>query len=304
MKKQILPIILLCIGISSVHGMGMSMFASSDLNTTYDRSETIILEDFTVLNLADSTEVYFVTFSGGQSGSTSSRYLTDGSNQISYGIYDDTVGSTILRDIEDEPASNEVLSGTVGSYATEGHSYAVIVDPDQFPPAGSYTDTFTIGLYTGTVGDLPSAQEEDTQSVNLTVTVEPVLDVALVDTGQPFNEEDTSLSINFGTLYYGDSRGGDIVVRANTIYSLSLNSFNGGIMVNDIVDDDSTVPYTLQIDGASLTLPAGTETLVTSGAGPTSVTGQRYSFNVSIGDFGMATEGDYHDEITVTVTAQ
>ncbi|MFO7850301.1 MAG: spore coat protein U domain-containing protein [Spirochaetia bacterium] len=269
--------------------------------------ETVAEESLTVRSKAEAVS-YFITFSGGQAGDTGGRYLSDGTNTLYYGIYDGASSRTLLKDIDDNPNANEVLSGSLenagNGWAETQETFALILEYDQFPPAGQYTDDFTITLYRGDVEDISSAEYVEETQVSIRIKVQSALDIALVPSGSPFDETDTSLTLDFGVLSAGSERSGDIMVRSNDTYSLSLNSTHGGVMENFDENDPSTVPYTLFVEGSPLSLSAGTETTVAAYDGPTSVTGKRYGLKIRIEDFGMATEGKYEDTLSVTVTAQ
>ncbi|MFO7850194.1 MAG: spore coat protein U domain-containing protein [Spirochaetia bacterium] len=278
-----------------------------NMNTTFDLDKETINEEDLTIRSKDGAASYFLTFSGGQAGDTGGRYLTDGTHSLHYGIYDGVNSRTLLKDIDDNPSSDEVLSGSLedrGNNWTEAiESFAVILEYDQFPPAGQYTDDFTITLYKGNAEDISSAEKIEEAKVKLRVKVESVLDISLVPRGSSFDETKTDLTLDFGVLSAGSERSGDIMVRSNDTYSLTLNSENGGVMENFYEEDTSTVPYTLSVNGSELNLSSDTETTVAANDGPTPVTGERYTLNVRIGDFGMATEGEYQDIISVTVTA-
>lgn len=249
--------------------------------------------------------VYFVTFSPGQSGNFAARAAKSGANALPYQIYDSMTSRNVLKDLTANPSVTNVLTGSFAAsgtnWTTQNLSYTVHLPSGQLPPAGTYTDSVGMEVYVGT----PSSHGARQQRVTFTISIamSPSLDVALVATGAPFNAASTAFTFDFGILSTGGSRGADLVVRANSLSTISITSLNGGVMKNADSGDDSAVPYQLLVNGSAITLPAGTPRPIASSAPATSFSGTRYVISAVIGSWGWATEGSYSDVLTVQAAA-
>jgi len=283
---------------------------TKNVSSTFLTDQEVAIPQTLNIRSKDEAGDYFITFSAGVSNDFSQRELLSGADVMYYNIYNNSNERTILKDLTANPASSEVLSGTItaaelaetNGWLSRTHSYIIILDRDQFPTAGTYEDTVvTVTLYTGVPG---SSQKVDQETLKITVTMDPVLEMAIVPDGAPLNTTDPNLTLDFGTLYAGAVREADLVVRSNSYYGINLRSEQGGVMTIQDPIDTSTVPYILSVDGLAKSLPAGSDEPLSSSAAPTGITGEIYDLAVEIQEFGMATEGSYADIITITVSAQ
>jgi spore coat protein U-like protein len=271
----------------------------------YDPDAGTTLTQSIVIRHRNAACDYFVTFSAGQSGSFAARAATSGANSLSYQVYDDMTGRNVLKDLSANPSLAEVLSGyfaaSGGTWTTQTKTYTVHVPAGQLPPAGTYTDSVQMEVWDGT----PASPGTRDQRVTFTISivVGPALDVALVATGGPFNKASTSVTFDFGTLAAGGTRAADLVVRANSLNTITISSANGGVLKNADPGDDSAVPYVLRVNGSPLALPAATPVPIASSAPATGFSGTRYAISTVIGTVGWATEGSYSDVLTIQAAA-
>lgn len=249
---------------------------------------------------------YFVTFSAGQSGNFTARQAADGlGNFLAYQVYDNLTNRNILKDLTGAPTSSEVISG---SFITQNppqnfnHDFTVVLPGNQIPVSGTYTDTLVMTLYYGT---LASYIQGDTKSVPITftVTIPTEILMSLVPEGNAFDESSLSVDLNFGTVFQGAERTADLIVKANTTYSVGVTSTAGGVLKHTDMLDPSTVPYDFTVNGSPVPLPAGFQTSIATGAPPTPPDGELYRLTFKIGDLGTASSGDYADTLSLTVTA-
>lgn len=123
-------------------------------------AELVIGATFTVQHRGAGSS-YFVTFSAGQSGSFDPRFASStGGVTLSYQLYDSSIDRNILKDLSATPAPQEVLSGSFpddSKWSVQDLSFVVVVPPGQFPQAGTYEDTITLTLYSGTLGSYVQA---------------------------------------------------------------------------------------------------------------------------------------------------
>ncbi len=247
---------------------------------------------------------WFVTFSQGLYGTFADRRARGAGGYLSYQVYDNAVSRNVLKDLSANPSASEVLAGTftyATGWQTQNGPFTVVVPSGQLPAPGAYTDTINLELYAGTPAS-PGAQQ-DTASFAVSITVTASLDVSLVATGAPFNIGSISATFDFGALVAGASRGGDILVRSNGPYSITVTSLGGGVLKPADLSDPSSVPYAVIANGLPVPLAPGIAEPVATGAAATTYAGARYSLSVGIGSYGWATEGAYSDVLTFQATA-
>jgi spore coat protein U-like protein len=298
-------------GSVSLHALKFRGAAPRINNVAFTLDQEVIVTETVKVNHRGGAVEYFLTFSAGNSGDFTNRTLTEAGGAVMYyNIYDNAASRNILKDLSAQPSSSQVLTdsftaaeGGAGGGTTHELSFTVILDPNQFPLAGQYQDLITIEMYAGTPAAPEPGGPVDTTELNITAQMDSVMELSVVPDGALFDSARTSLTLDFGVMYPGTGRDADLLVRANSSYSVSISSANGGIMPIQDATDTSTVPYTLTANGAQLDLSAGTDVLIASGAGPTTENGDRYDLRVVIGEYGMATEGTYMDSLSITVAA-
>jgi len=274
--------------------------------------EVIISETIRVNHKGQGTD-FFITFSTGQSGQFANRYLLDpvSGGIMYYQIYDNAAARRILVDLSAGPSSSQVLSGSftdaeagAGGGTTKDMTFVVILDPDQFPLAGQYSEEVRLELWAGTAENPLGGGPEATVIMSMSAQMDQVMDMSLVSSGGAFDAASTELTLDFGELYAGSRRYADLMVRANSGYSVYMRSQNSGVMMIQDVSDTSTVPYALSVAGGGVDLSSGADVPVVSLGGPSTIMGDRYTIGVEIEEFGMATEGFYTDMLIITVAAQ
>jgi len=245
---------------------------------------------------------YFITFPAGQSADFSARRLANGAYGLDYRIYDNMTARDALKDLSANPTSSEVLSGSfpasTAGWNTQTQSFTLYVPAGQTPPAGSYADTLTLGLYEGTPSQ-PGALM-DSLTCTLAVTVPTSLAISLVPRGAAFDAASTALGLDFGILSAAGAVGGDLMVRSNVPYSVLVTSANGGVLA--MAGSPDTVPYVFRVDGSVVSLSAGAAQTIVSAAGYTSSGGASYLLNFTVGSLGWPAEGTYTDLLTFSVT--
>lgn len=274
--------------------------------------EVIISETIRVNHKGQGTD-FFITFSTGQSGQFANRYLLDpvSGGIMYYQVYDNAADRRILVDLSAGPSLSQVLSGSfsdaeaaAGGGTTKDLTFVVILDPDQFPLAGQYAEELRLELWAGTPDNPRGGGPEDTAIMSMSAQMDQVMDISLVPSGGSFDSSRTELTLDFGELYAGSRRHADLMVRANSGYSVYMRSQNSGVMMIQDVTDTSSVPYSLSVAGGGVDLSSGTDVPVVPLGGPSTIRGDRYDVGVEIEDFGMATEGFYTDMLIITVAAQ
>ncbi|MBI4183924.1 MAG: spore coat protein U domain-containing protein [Proteobacteria bacterium] len=278
--------------------MGSVRFRGGDRYEVFEptaRAETVFFE---VRHKAGDACAFFVTFSPGGAGSYDRR-LASGADELAYQVYDGPSKSNVLKALPEASAA-EVLAGEFGpGLETVELSYYVEVPPLQVVPPGSYADQITLSLYEGT---LTNHVFKRSQGVRIDARVRPTVQVCVVGCGALFDPYATRRTLDFGRLETGEIRNADVLVRANTDYTMLFSSENRGVM-RHVTLADSSVPYLLTVNGDAVDLGAP-HAVVAEGAGPTTATGDRFTVSATVGTLDNALAGPHADNINVTVRAR
>jgi hypothetical protein len=227
------------------------------------------------------------------------RQMYRGFDTAPYQLYRSFPYVDVLKDISDAVVSSDVISSSFPENAgsiQNVDTYRAVLGNTSGVPVGIYFDTVTIRLYEGT---LSSYSLQDTTTVFFWYSSTRSTDLSLVSTGSAFNAAATNMSLDFGTMYTGESRAFDIIVMTNAGYSLSMSSQNGGKMQHTSLSTGS-VPYALTVNSNTVSLGSG-NTVVATGSGASPAGGTRVPVIVTIGSLGNSVSGDYRDSVTVTV---
>lgn len=284
---------------------GLSIVANN-LSQTWDLNWSIKAISIQISKTNPDACTFGLGFSQGVAGSYT-RYAekADGS-QLKYQIYQDTGASKILKDVPDLSTANDVIMVTMPAGSppiTQIYyfdvPYATAVAPT-LAASGSYTDTFIINAYEGADFSSLVAPPDATASVSVNLTVDKMVNLALVDTGGVFQDTATTKSIEFGQLVTGKTARFDMVVRTNAGASVTVESLNNGRLKH--TTKNSYVDYTIYVNNVAAD-PSGA-TPVLTGPTQTALVGVGYPVKVVIGTVNaMSLAGPYSDTVTITATA-
>jgi spore coat protein U-like protein len=241
---------------------------------------------------------YFLTFSRGMSMNYN-RQMFKGSDVAPYQLYRTFPYADVLKDLSDAVSNSDVIVSSFPDNAGSTQnveSYRAVLGNVTSIPVGLYFDTVTVRLYEGT---LSGYFLRDSTTVNFQYSSTRSIDLSLVPTGGAFNASATSMSLDFGTMYTGESRAFDIVLVTNAGYSLSMNSQNSGQMKHESLSNGA-VPYALTVNSSVVSLGGG-NTVVARGSGVSPSGGSRVPVVVTIGALANSVSGTYRDSITITV---
>jgi spore coat protein U-like protein len=242
---------------------------------------------------------FFVTF-GNVGGAGSERRAAQGGDSLRYEIYDSVTRRAALRDLPAATAS-EVLSGAFAAGEDlKELSYVILVPPEQVRPSGVYTQPIKITVYQGT---RDSYLEKDAKTVVFSIRVDSVAELSLGEAGAPFDARAKGHRLDFGNLEKSQAKGVDIRVRSNAGYHITMESENGGLMKNIDPRHPVTIPYSLQINSAAVSLRRIGQTVLTRGSRLTDRNGDLHQVLVTIGQVGNAWAGTYQDNIILTVVS-
>lgn len=243
---------------------------------------------------------FFLVFDYGTASSFSTRRLQNGIYEYPVNIYKDAAGTQILKSITDAATTNDILSGIfpAGSGSTTSNqTYRPKIVPENYRRFGTFTQTFNVGLYSGTLASNTFVQS---RTATLTYTQAKQIDLSLVNTGAAFNTADTSQTVNFGNLSQGQTSTFDLIVSYNAGYSLVITSTNNGRL--KLSTSAVYIPYTFKLNGSTIDLSTGSVDLTdVTGISPTG--GQRLPIELTVGSLGSTIPGSYSDNVTLSVTS-
>lgn len=164
-------------------------------------------------------------------------------------------------------------------------------------PAATYADTLTFRTYRSASGPLVQVGADRTTTASAVLEARAQVNIAGASGtfGTPFALD----RIDFGTLANGAARNAIVQVRATSPVSINVSSLNHGRLKHKVILTDDGVPYTMQLDGAPVTLGGATTSLNRSP--PVSLDGINYPMNIQIGDVSGRPAGDYQDTLTINV---
>jgi hypothetical protein len=172
------------------------------------------------------------------------------------------------------------------------------VTPNQFLPAGTYTDSIDLNVYTP-----GSDQSEDSIPVDIEVLVSQFVGLNVGDINVFDPQYQGGYGMDFETLQSFVSLSTNVVALANSPCTISASSANNGSMKHESLDE--YIPYQFSFAQASVDL-SGSQTnqvVVLGSTNITSSTGDVYQISVEIGQFDWKPVGDYHDTISFEIEA-
>ncbi len=248
--------------------------------------------------------LYSYGFSTGNASDYNRYLISNNGDQLSYNLYKATDFQNILKEIDDVSQNAEAIFGYVlssNTWISNSFDLRVSIDNSVLVPSGTYEDNVTVKLYSGFPYNSPVL--ERSTNLRIRITVDPEINISLVATGGDHDPASTTYNMDFGELQTGESMGADLKVVANTPHKVYFESENRGEMVNSSPSSSSTIAYTLSVSGNSVNLNAGSPRKVVDQNGITSVTGDTYPINVTIGSTTNKDTGSYSDSITITAEA-
>jgi spore coat protein U-like protein len=139
--------------------------------------------------------------------------------------------------------------------------------------------------------------------VVFSVRIDPVAEMSLGEPGATFDATAKGHRLDFGSLAKGKAKGLDLRVRSNAGYHVTMASENVGVMKNSDPSNPATIPYSLQIGGAAVSVGRAEQTVLSRRNRLTDRNGDLHALLVTIGQVGNAPSGTYQDNLTVTVVS-
>lgn len=247
---------------------------------------------------------YFVGFSKGRAVDYNRNlYLIN--SKIPIQLYKNNPSNNILKDTPDVQNENDCISGIFNKKDkilenTQGYK-TILSLPSNIMLAGTYTETFAVNLYQGTLAG--GYSKKDTKTITYTYNYPTKIDLSLVNSGAPFDLTATYQTLNFGILTTGQTQSFDIVVLSNSGYNLYFSSTNNGNLKH--VNYNSNVIYSMYVNNGqvNLTTSSSNPVPVASGVGLTANEGVRIPIRVTMGEVKNQLAGQYADVIFITISS-
>ncbi|MEK2643851.1 spore coat protein U domain-containing protein [Bdellovibrio sp. BCCA] len=245
---------------------------------------------------------FFITFDYGTSTSATGRSLKAGSSQWPFQLYKNSSATQILKRFPNVSSNSDVVTG----YLADGSSdrqvnvsyWAILNTTNPWLRFGNYTETITANLYRGTISSYTFVES---RSISFNYNAPKRVDISLVATGAAFNINDTTETMNFGTISSGASRSADVIVKYNAGYTLYASSANNGRLKHQT--QNQYIPYSITFRGTSVNLNTSSSSPVQVfrefGTSPAS--GLVIPVTATIGTVSVSQTGTYQDTITLTV---
>ncbi len=279
-----------------VHPAQITVFSGIPYDLFGEGRQTVRV-DFDVIGLTLNCTFYVGISSAEESQGI--RTVRQGGASLAYWLSLDSAGGSILRDWPQD-SRKDLLSGRLNLFRLrESLTYFIQVNKGQVVASGRYSDPVTVTVYRKSGNDLVPV---DHIQVTFDFDVEPAIlaDIGIDSVYRSLGA--TTHVLDFGDMETGQRRTAELVVRANTPYSLSLDSLNGGAMRRDGGGADEVISYSLRIDGAGQSL---TRPVTLSVSTPFAQGGQvRHRLEFTLGDTTRAPAGTYSDTIRTTVEAR
>ena len=266
-----------------------------------EEQENVVIKSGTRTN-GQCRRVY-IGFGKGNENVYARKASHNDGGKISYNLYARSSARDLLKDLP-EASNGNVLSGSFLSNRPNqimSRSFWIQIPENlQLPRAGVYRDRIRLNLYEH---HLNADRQGSYIDLPLEFIVAQHISLSLLDEGRSFDANDTTHTMNFGTLTQGRTQRMEIRVRANLGHRLYLSSMNNGQLKH--VNANDKVGYELTVSGRRVSLSTSAQRPALAGESMTvsDEAGELYKVGVQIGSVAGKRAGEYRDVITVSVEA-
>ncbi|OUR95468.1 hypothetical protein A9Q84_16680 [Halobacteriovorax marinus] len=231
-----------------------------------------------------------------------SRKLYNGADSVDYNYHKRENSSSPIKDVLDAQGGQQRVDFKMNGIYKRVTFFARLPDPFSAGnvSTGLYLDTATINIVPrdgGTTGGY---------SVNISsyLNVQSDVNISLVERGGQFDPNRTAITLDYGLMTTGETRGFDLVVKSNSGYRISVSSENNGVM-SHISQANFNVGYSFGVNGSSLSLVGSKLSPIDifNSSSPSTSTGDVIEIDVSILDTSNKLSGAYSDYIYFTATS-
>lgn len=244
--------------------------------------------------------LYFYDFGKGNANSYQRVLENSNGDTISYNLYKPNDFQNILTELSSmNQNSDAIWDWDFNAYQNYQKSFSLNINYNNtlIYPAGNYTDSVRVRLYSGLPFNDPVL--EDTATFNINFSIQPSIALSLVDVGSPFTDGDTVQLMDFGVITTGEIMEADLKVRSNAGYRVYMKSENKGKLKHQTLNDK--ISYTMKANTTNVNLNAGGKgDKVADKSGVTPAGGDNIRIKVTLGNPGNANTGVYTDFVTIT----
>jgi len=299
-------LILLCFlfSFNSFAAIDCQLFASVNdiyfVQTSSDQSIAVDVDVFRFNNNKKCKKFRLGVTTGGSG--TYSRKLFNNSAVVDYNYHKNESTTSPIKDVLDAQGGSQRVDFKMNGFYKKVTFFARLPDPFAAGTVatGLYSDTATINIVPRTNGVTGGFSLNISSFLNVLSDV----NISLVERGGQFDPNRTAITLDYGVMTTGESRGFDLVVKSNSGYKISVSSENNGVMAH--IDQSSyQVGYSFGVNGNSLSL-IGSKTSpidIYNSSTPSTTTGDVIEIDVSILSTVNKLSGHYNDYIYFTATS-
>lgn len=222
-------------------------------------------------------------------------------------------GANVIRNQQDVTSNSQVLITPYFSPlpTSQSHTQSFVAMVPSVPlnlNPGTYLESLVVKVVARPTSDTSSgiiSWPTVAESAISFVYIKPaILEISIVDSGQPINNMDKSQLMSFGKLASGLTQTADVMIDTNVGYRLFVSSLNQGELAHQVSAD--RIPYVLNFDGSDINL-AGSNTVpvnLINNPDPSPAGGYRHPVSVTIGPMTQSEQaGVYSDSVIFRVEA-
>jgi spore coat protein U-like protein len=279
-------------------------------NAAFERDATVEVQ-VSIEHEGVAIPSWFLAVSRGGSTVYEPRELTAGADVLDYQIYGETPPS--VKVLKEPPAiltaDNVITSADFNTLVvtaeTVSFSMFVYVPTAQFQPAGEYTDTVTLSLYTGDYATPASHVLEDSVSLAVTGRLAELIDI--------YSDREPGIRYMDLTATETGRLIATINERSNssTGYTVSLTSANlaadlGGATEPYFAHTSAagSLEYTLTYGGSAVAGWSSGTSVITDSVGTTAPEWLSKELRISYVGSAALPAGDYEDIVTLTISSK
>ena len=279
-------------------------------NAAFERDATVEVQ-ISIEHEGVAIPTWFLSVSRGGSAVYEPRELSLGVDILDYQIYGETPPS--VRVLKEPPAiltaDNVITSADFGAIAATAEivsfSMFFYVPSAQFQPAGEYTDTVTLSLYTGDYATPASHVLADSVSLAMTGRLAELIDI--------YSDREPGIRYMDLTTTMAGSLIATVNERSNssTGYTVSLTSANLAADISGATEPffshtsaSGTLEYTLTYGGVAVGGWASGTAVITDSVGTTAPEWLSNPLRISYVGSVTLPAGDYEDVVTLTISAK
>lgn len=279
-------------------------------NVAFER-EAVVQVQVSVEHEGVGIPSWFIAVSRGGSSVYEPRELSSGGSTLEYQIYGEPPPSTkVLKDppttlTADNVITSSDFSSAVATAEVVAFSFYVHVPDSQFEPAGEYTDTVTVSLYTGDFATPASHALADSVSLSVSGRMAELIDIyALREPGIRYLDLTSTESSRLIATVNERS-------NSATGYTVTLRSANLAADLSGATEPyfahtsaTGTLEYTLTYGGTAVTGWTSGASVVTDSVSTTTPEWLSKELRISYTGSALLPAGDYEDVLTITISAK